>query len=100
MFEPELIGVQESLEPDDGGNLVRVYGQEFPNHYWEGLQWARDQDQKQRTKDLWRVGSVPAIFIEKWLKQGFNFFQEDARAIVRKCRQENLTEFLTTGKRV
>lgn len=99
MSEPQLIGVQEDWAAEDG-NLVRCYSQDLPNHYWEGLQWARQEDAQRRCPEVWRVGSVPAVFVEKWLKDGFDIFREDAKAIVRRCRQENLTEFLTTDKRV
>lgn len=99
MPEPQLLGVSEDFKAEDD-KLVRVYGQEFPSHYWEGLQWARAEDARSKTGDLWRVGSIPAVFVEKWLRQGFNIWQEPAKAIVKKCREENLQDFLTTGKRV
>lgn len=95
----KLVGAHDEFRAEDG-KLFRVTEQDFPDSYWDGLKWAREQDSKQRCGELWRVASIPAIFVTKWLDQGFNIYQAPLKDIIKKLHQEGLTDFLTTEKRV
>lgn len=96
----ELVGVKESWKVGSDGEVYRAYGQEFDTSFWAGLQWAREQDATQRTKDLWHVADVPAVFVEKWLREGFNIYQAPTKEIIRRLHKEELTDFMVTRKRV
>lgn len=95
----QLLGVNDEFRAEDG-KLFHVAEQEFDASYLEGLKWAREQDAQRRCPELWRVASIPAIFVHKWLKEGFNIYEAPLHEIVRKLHREELSEFLTTDKRV
>ncbi len=100
MSDPaDMVGVVEDYHATAEG-LVRTSEQELPGTYWEGLQWAREQDAKNRCPELWRVASVPAIFVEAWMRDGFNIWEETAEAVVKRLRENDLSEFCTTRKSV
>ena len=68
--------------------------------YLDGLQAARDASLEPLTGELHRVCSVPVLLVEKWLKEGFNVYQEPAKAILKKLRDEQLDGFITTKRRI
>ena len=47
-----------------------------------------------------RVATIPAIFVEKWLREGFNVYREPLKEIVKKLHREGLTDFLATERSV
>jgi len=52
--------------------------------------------------DYHKVASIPTAIVEKWMREGFNIFDENITAaeIVRKLSSEDLGAFLTTTKRI
>lgn len=94
-----LENVEADLRAEDG-KFFEVAEQNFTQNYWDGLQWARDQDRMQRCPDLWRVASIPAIFIHKFYKQGIDIDRISLKELVALLRRENLEGFLTTSKNI
>jgi hypothetical protein len=47
-----------------------------------------------------KVASIPAVVVEKWMREGFNILDQniDGREIVKRLKAENLDAFLTTDK--
>ena len=50
--------------------------------------------------DFHRLASIPVVVVEKWLREGFDIYQESAQAILKKLRAEDLTAFIASNKRV
>lgn len=50
--------------------------------------------------DFHKLASIPVVVVEKWLREGFDIYQESAQAILKKLRDEDLTAFIATTKRV
>ena len=50
--------------------------------------------------DFHRLASIPVVVVEKWLREGFDIYREDAKAILKKLRDEDLTAFIATTKKV
>ena len=100
----EMIGVADTNIVEDSGipgGLAFERTQVFPDSYWDGLQWARGQQTKaSRCRDFHKVADIPAIFVEKWLREGFNVWREPLKEIIKKLHREELTDFITTEKRV
>lgn len=94
-----LEAVDTDLRAEDG-KFYEVATQNFTQNYWDGLQWAKEQDRMQRCPDLWRVASIPAIFVHKWYKEGFDIDRAPLKEVIARLHRDNLTEFLTTSKRV
>lgn len=89
-------------ESPDG--LVEVNQQVLTDGFLRGLRDVKKYEERsryvRRKEELRRVASVPAIIVEKWLKEGFNVYREPARAVVKKCCEEGLDDFVTTRGRV
>ncbi len=94
-----FLGIEHDFH-DTADGLVTENIQHFPDSYWAGLQWARDQQASARTKEFHKVADIPAIFVKKWLDEGFDVYREPVREIVKRLHREELTEFLTTNRRV
>ena len=101
---PGVIGITPTFydDPDSADGLGIQRTQEFPEHYWKGLQWAREQQtNNRRCGELHKVADIPAVFVELWLRRdGFDVMKEDAKSIVKKLYAENLSDFVTTSRRV
>lgn len=101
---PGVIGITPTFyaDPDSTDGLGIQRTQELPDHYWAGLQWARDEQVKgRRSREFHKVADIPAVFVELWLRRdGFDAMKEDAKSIVKKLYAENLSDFVTTSKRV
>jgi hypothetical protein len=79
-----------------------VHSQELPDHYWEGLQWARSEQTKAtRCKNFHKVADIPAVFVEMWMRRdNFDVMKAPLKDIIKKLHSEHLTDFITTEKRV
>lgn len=103
-MQTELLGLNSEFLPDqhapDGHVLKQT--QIFPDSYWDGLQWAREQQSKHsRCREFHRVASIPTIFIELWMRRdGFDALRAPLKEVIKKLHQEHLTDFITTEKRV
>lgn len=85
-------------ENSDG--LVIERSQFIDPDYLESLRRQREESLNVREGEFMRVASVPVAIIEKWQREGFDFFNASAREIVAKLRMENLDAFITTKKQV
>ncbi len=50
--------------------------------------------------DWEQVASIPVVVVEKWLREGFDVYRESLKSIMRRLRNEDLTAFITTDRRV
>lgn len=92
-FDP----TQTAFEGEEKGAFKLVSAQHIPQEFIDDLSDHRKaQSAMSRSRELHRVGSIPVIFVEKWLKEGFDIYREDARAILRRLKQEDLHDFITT----
>lgn len=46
------------------------------------------------------VAAIPQILVDKWRKEGFDVFQEPAKAIVARLKAEHMTAFLSSVKQL
>lgn len=67
--------------------------QEIPDTFLQNL---RDIEETQKApgSEMRLAASIPAIFVSKWMNEGFNIYQESLKAIEAKCRKEGLDAFL------
>jgi hypothetical protein len=66
--------------------------QEIPDSFTQRL---RDiEDNRKRGAEMSLAASIPVIFVEKWMRDGFNIYQEPLSAIEAKCHKEGLEAFL------
>lgn len=78
--DPDVITTQQTL------------GQDF----WDDLAEAKDNFAF-RLNGLTPVASIPEALVNKWLREGFDFWNAPANEIVRKLKLENYDTFVVSG---
>ena len=97
----KLQGVKHDFHVDSGG-LFNKRTQEIPQSFLDSLKQQREDSLKQREGDYMRVASIPTVIVEKWMKEGFNIFDQnvDGKDIIKRLKAEGLDAFLTTEKSI
>jgi hypothetical protein len=85
-------------ENTDGHIIERV--QHIPDGFLERLKAERDESTSVRETEHQRVASIPTCLVEKWISEGYPFWDEPVSKIVAKLKAEGLEYFLTTAKSV
>ncbi len=81
-------------------SLIIEKAQEITPEFIQSLKDQRTESKHRREGDMMRVASIPVIIIEKWIAEGFDFWNEPARKIVAKLKAEGLDYFVTTDKQI
>lgn len=99
--EHKLAGVQHGYHIDSGG-LYNKRTQEIPKSFLDSLKQQRDDSLNYKEGDYMRVASIPTVIVEKWMKEGFNIFDQNVNGkdIVKRLKAEGLDAFLTTEKSI
>lgn len=88
----DITGTVDAVEASDGLYAgVRTY-QDIPDEFVARLRHI--EDNKRPGAEYSLAASIPVIFVEKWMREGFNIYQESIEAIEAKCRKEGLQAFL------
>lgn len=82
----------------DGHTIEKV--QHIPQAFLDSLKTERFESMNVRETDYQRVASIPVCLVDRWLKEGYDVFQEPIRKTVAKLKSEHLEYFVTTGKNV
>jgi hypothetical protein len=93
-----LIDIDRSFDEVDD-NLVLKRTQEISPHLLDELAESRLRS-KDRAGEYHHIATIPVIIVEKWLREGFDIYREDARTILAKLRHEDLGAFISTNKRI
>ena len=79
--------------------LFTKHHQDIDSGFLGRLRDKRNASAHSPTGDYMHVASVPAVFIHKWLKEGFNAYQAPVKDVVAKLRADGLEQFLASDKR-
>lgn len=99
---PQMTTAQERIVYDD----VKGYGFEgqqlITDEYQAGLKDAKAESKKRREKNFMLFASIPVVFVNKWMREGFSVFDKNVtfKDIEKKLHAEGLDAFLATNKRV
>ncbi|MCX7369857.1 MAG: hypothetical protein NTX90_13375 [Alphaproteobacteria bacterium] len=95
MFSANFIDIAGRIDPvENGASLYAgiTTHQDIPDSF---LQRLRDtEDNKRPGAEYSLAASIPVIFVEKWLREGFDIYREPLKAIEARCRREGLEKFL------
>jgi hypothetical protein len=95
----KIINPSVDLIGDDEIEAIR-HIQWIDPKFLENLAEERHLSSQQRFGEIGKVASIPTIFIEKWLREGFDIWQASAAEIQKKLIREGLEHFLATDKRL
>lgn len=83
-------------ENTDG--LVIQKSQEITQEYIDSLKDARFDSKHRPSGDYHRAASIPVVVVEKWLKEGYDVYNEPVKKTLAKLKAEGLDYFITTDK--
>ena len=98
MTKLTLTDVHWDIDDNVDGLLVRK-DQEITSDFLDQLSDERLAS-KAPSSDFHKLASIPVVVVEKWLREGFDIYEQDAKAILKKLRDEDLTAFIATTKKV
>lgn len=96
---PKIIDTNVRLVPNGSGELAVSYEQEIPSEFLQELQ-DRFVGTRDPSGELLCVAVIPTAIVDRWMREGFNVFEETHAASVARLRAENLQKFITTSKRI
>ena len=84
--------------PED--DLYMEHSMDITDDFMDRVKDTRFEMGKTREGEYMEVCEVPAMVVEKWLKEGFDVMKEPAKAIIRRLSAENLGNFISTSKMI
>lgn len=94
-----FLDMQWAFQENSEGLVIEKF-QEIPQSFRDSLRAQKADSLNTREGEYMRVASVPEAVVDKWIAEGFDFWNADAREIVAKLARENLDDFITTKKSV
>jgi hypothetical protein len=94
-----VIDTTVRLVPGVGDELLVSYEQEITSEFLQDLQ-DRFVGSKDPSGELLCAAVIPTAIVDRWMRQGFNVFEEPIAASVARLRAENMGKFITTSKRI
>ncbi len=95
----QFIDQNVAFDENSEGLVIERY-QEIPQSFIDGLKAEKAASSSVREGETMRVASIPVIVVEKWMREGFDFYNATAAQILSRLRTENLDAFITTNKQV
>jgi len=95
----KILETNVSLLEGPGDELGVHYTQEIPDYFLQDIQ-DRSTGANDATGDLLFVGSVPAAVADRWMREGYNVFEEPIRKTLAKLKAENFGKLVGTSKSI
>jgi hypothetical protein len=80
--------------------LIIEKSQHIPTEFLDRLRDLRHDSMSVREREFQHVAAIPVALVDRWLKEGYDVYQEPIRKTVAKLKHENLEYFLATAKNV
>ncbi|MGC3025833.1 hypothetical protein ACPUER_11885 [Burkholderia sp. DN3021] len=90
-------GVNVSVASNTDGHIIETH-QVIPDSLLQSLADKRLASHNVREREMMHVASIPAALVDRWLREGYDVFQEPIKKTVAKLKNENLEYFLATAK--
>lgn len=92
-----LISATEELLLDatDMSDAI-ISTQELGRDFWDDLEEAKEHFSF-RLNGLTPVASIPEALVNKWLREGFDFWNAPAKEIVKKLKIDQFDKFVISG---
>lgn len=90
--------VKETYHDQDNDFVIKRV-QEISDDFLRENRRIRDEQAKRPCRNLHKVASIPVIFVLEWMKEGFNIYEESQAAIIKRCKERGLDDFITTNRK-
>jgi hypothetical protein len=94
----QLIETNVSLVESAGDTGV-MFSQEITDEFVQDIQ-ERFTGANDPTGNFLFVGAVPSAVADRWMREGYNVFQEPIRKSLARLKAENFGKFIGTSKRI
>lgn len=98
-MHPQYNDIRRSLSENTDGHIIERV-QDIPDEFLSRLAATRNESASVREGESQHVASIPVCVVEKWISEGFDFWNESNAKIVAKLKADGLEYFLATGKQV
>ena len=98
-MHPQYLDIGRSISENTDGHIIERV-QQIPTKFLDRLAAERNESMSVREGESQRVASIPVCVVEKWISEGFDFWNESNAKIVAKLKADGLEYFMTTGKQV
>jgi hypothetical protein len=93
-----LIDSGVKFDENTDGLVIQTY-QAIPQEFTDALKAERFHNSQSRVSgEYHRVASIPTAVVDKWMREGFDFWNASAKTILAKLKLENLDAFITSDK--
>ena len=93
----QLVNPQEKYHFDDKGRLLCVETeQHLGKDFWSDLDQAKENF-KMRLDGYTPVASIPAATVDRWIREGFDFWAAPAKDILAKLRLDEMPKLIISG---
>jgi len=86
---------EELLLMPDGPNVI-TSEQTLHQDFWDDLEQAKE-DFRFRMDGYTPVATIPETLVNKWIREGFDFWNAPAREIIKKLKMEHYDAFVISG---
>lgn len=99
-IDPKKFIDQDVAFGENSEGLIIERYQEIPQSFIDELKAEKASSSSVREGEYMRAASIPVVVVEKWVREGFDFWNASAKEILAKLRAEHLDDFITTKKAV
>lgn len=82
-----------------GGDLGVEFKQEITSEFLQDIQ-DRFTHANDPTGEFLFVGSVPTAVADRWMREGYNIYEEPIAKTLAKLKAENMGKFIATSKSI
>lgn len=87
-----------AFDENSSGLVIQTF-QQIPQEFTDALKRERfDNSQSRVSGEYHRVASIPVVVIDKWMREGFDFYKAPAKEILQRLKREHLDDFITSDK--
>lgn len=95
----DILETNVRLVRNGADELAVAYEQEITSEFLQQLQDSF-VGQRDATGNFLGVASIPTAIVDRWLREGFNVYEEPIQASVARLKAECMERFLLTSKRI
>lgn len=85
---------------ENAEGLYIEHAQEIPVSFVSMLRAMKQDSGSLREKEFMHVGCIPTVFVEMYLRQGFNVFNQPVKETCKRLVKDGLDAFVVTNKRI
>jgi hypothetical protein len=96
----KMVSFEDAVGTGSNDGLIIKHTQEIPQEHLDALRVAKADTIGTPMGEMHRVCSIPTNWVEEWQREGFDVMKESVQDIIKRLKQKQLDDFITTTKRI